>query len=56
MEHIARQVGKDPLEIRMNNMATDSEMLKILPDFAKSIGMYVQFIESTADIEIILRY
>lgn len=38
MEHIARQVGKDPLDVRMANMAADSEMAKILPEFAKSTG------------------
>lgn len=38
MEHIARQTGKDPLEVRMNNLPADSEMTKLLPDFAKSIG------------------
>lgn len=38
MEHIAQQVKKDPLEVRMNNIPTDSEMKKLLPEFAKSVG------------------
>lgn len=38
IEHIARQLGKDPLEVRMINLAADSEMTKLLPDFAASVG------------------
>lgn len=38
IEHIARQIGKDPLEVRMVNLAADSEMTKLLPDFAASVG------------------
>ena len=38
MEHIARKVKKDPLEVRFNNISDDSEMKKILPQFAKSVG------------------
>ena len=39
MEHVARKLGKDPLEVRLNNLADGSEMTKLLPDFAKSVGM-----------------
>lgn len=38
MEHIARKVGKDPLEVRLHNLAEGSELKKILPDFVKSVG------------------
>ena len=38
MEHIARQVNKDPLDVRTNNLEDGSEMKKLLPDFAKSVG------------------
>lgn len=38
MEHIARKVNKDPLEVRMNNIPDDSEMKKMLPEFVKSVG------------------
>lgn len=38
MEHIAKKVKKDPLDVRMANIPADSEMKKLLPDFAKSVG------------------
>lgn len=38
MEHIARQVGKDPLEVRLKNLEAGNEMTKILPEFAKNVG------------------
>lgn len=38
MEHIAWRVKKDPLEVRMNNIAADSDMKKLLPEFAHSVG------------------
>lgn len=38
MENIARQVGKDPLEVRLVNLEAESEMTKLLPEFAKSVG------------------
>lgn len=38
MEHIARKIKKDPVEVRMNNIPTDSEMKEILTDFVKSVG------------------
>lgn len=40
MEHIARKLKKDPLEVRLNNIAEDSEMKKLLPEFAKSVGEF----------------
>lgn len=39
MEHIARKVKKDPLEVRLSNIA-DNEMKKFLPDFVKSVGEF----------------
>lgn len=38
MEHIARKVGKDPLEVRLHNLEDGSELKKIIPDFVKSVG------------------
>lgn len=38
MEHISRKVQKDPLEVRFVNLPDDSEMKKILPEFAESVG------------------
>lgn len=38
MEHVAWKVKKDPLEVRMNNIAAHSEMKKLLPEFANSVG------------------
>lgn len=39
VEHIAFSLGKEPLEIRMENLLHGSEMNKILPEFVKSVGM-----------------
>lgn len=38
MEHIAWKVKKDPLEVRMNNIEASSDMKKLLPEFARSVG------------------
>lgn len=38
MEHIARKVNKDPLEVRLSNIPADSDMKKLLPEFAESVG------------------
>lgn len=38
MEHVARKLRKDPLEVRINNMSGDSEMKNHLMEFAKSVG------------------
>lgn len=40
MEHIARKVKIDPLEVRLSNISDDSEMKKYLPEFAKSVGKF----------------
>jgi xanthine dehydrogenase/oxidase len=37
MEHIARKLKKDPLEVRMKNIPTEYKMHEILPNFAKSV-------------------
>jgi CO/xanthine dehydrogenase Mo-binding subunit len=41
MEHVAMKVKLDPLDVRMNNIPADSEMKKLLPEFAKSVGMWL---------------
>lgn len=41
MEHIAKKVNKDPLEVRMTNIPADSEIKKLLPEFVKSVGKMV---------------
>lgn len=38
MDHIARKLKKDPVEIRLNNVPAESEMKKLLPAFLKSVG------------------
>ena len=38
MEHIARKVDKDPVDVRMANIPEDSELKKIVPEFVKSVG------------------
>lgn len=40
LENIARKTKKDPLEIRMTNLAAGNEMTKLLPDFAQSVGKF----------------
>ncbi|CRL08602.1 CLUMA_CG021290, isoform A [Clunio marinus] len=37
MEHIARKVKKDPVDVRMNNIPGNYEMKKLLPEFVKSV-------------------
>lgn len=38
MEHIAREVGKDGISVRLANMGDDSNIKTILPDFLKDVG------------------
>lgn len=38
LENIARKLKKDPLEIRLANLDASGEMVKLLPDFIKSVG------------------
>lgn len=38
MEHIAKKVKKDPLDVRVNNISSKSEMKSHLLEFAKSVG------------------
>lgn len=40
MEHIAHVVKRDPVQVRIDNLAKDSELKKILPEFVKDVGMY----------------
>lgn len=40
LENIARKTKKDPLEVRMTNLAAGNEMSKLLPDFAQSVGKF----------------
>lgn len=40
MEHIARKVKKDPLEVRLNNISSGSELKNHLMEFSKSVGKY----------------
>lgn len=36
IEHIAAETGKDPIEVRLANMAPDNKMKELLPSFVKS--------------------
>lgn len=38
MEHIAREVGKPPISVRLANMSDDSNIKRMMPDFLKDIG------------------
>lgn len=40
MEHIARKVKRDPLEVRLNNIREGAEMKRHLSEFAKSVGEF----------------
>lgn len=40
MEHIAREVGKDAMSVRLENIGHDSNIRTMLPDFLKDIGRY----------------
>lgn len=46
MEHIAKKVNKDPLDVRMNNIPADSEMKKLMPEFVKSVGKITDLLPS----------
>lgn len=37
MEHIARIVGRDPVDVRMENLEKNSEFEKLMPDFVTSV-------------------
>lgn len=38
MEHIAREIGKDGISVRLANMSDESNIKAILPDFLKDVG------------------
>lgn len=38
MEHIAKAIGKDPVDVRLANLLSDSPMRKLSVDFLKNIG------------------
>lgn len=38
MEHIANVLDKDPIAVRITNMAANSKMKSLLPDFVKDVG------------------
>lgn len=40
MEHIAKVMDKDPVAVRIANMAPDSKMKTLIPDFLKDVGKY----------------
>uniref|UniRef100_A0AAG5D729 FAD-binding PCMH-type domain-containing protein n=1 Tax=Anopheles atroparvus TaxID=41427 RepID=A0AAG5D729_ANOAO len=42
MEHIAHQLGMDPLEVRMQNLPEDSKIRELLPMFAKDVDYEVR--------------
>ncbi|XP_058831556.1 uncharacterized protein LOC131690075 [Topomyia yanbarensis] len=37
MEHIAHEMGLDPLEVRMANMTSDNKMQQLMPQFRKDV-------------------
>jgi xanthine dehydrogenase/oxidase len=42
MEHIARVLGKDPVDIKMANLSEDSVFHTMMPEFIKSVGMQLK--------------
>lgn len=38
MEHIARQIGKDPVDVKIANLTEDSVFKTMMPDFISSVG------------------
>lgn len=46
MEHIAKKVNKDPVDVRLANIPDDSELKKILPEFVKSVGKFYESINN----------
>lgn len=40
MEHIARIVGRDPIDVRMENLEAGSEFKTMMPEFVKSVDYY----------------
>lgn len=48
MEHIAFHKGLDPISVRLENMASDSLMKKMLPEFLKDIYFYARRSEIVA--------
>lgn len=38
MEHIARSLGKDPVDVRMANLTEDSVFKTMMPEFISSVG------------------
>uniref|UniRef100_A0A336MA50 CSON013979 protein n=1 Tax=Culicoides sonorensis TaxID=179676 RepID=A0A336MA50_CULSO len=40
LEHIAHVVKKDPAQVRLENLAKDSEMKKLMPEFLKDVEYY----------------
>lgn len=51
MEHIARTVGKDPVDVRMENLTDDSVFKTMLPEFVES----VEYKKRKAEIDIFNR-
>lgn len=40
MEHMARIVGRDPVDVRMENLSDDSVFKTMMPEFITSVGSY----------------
>lgn len=38
MEHIARVVGRDPVDVKIDNLTDDSVFKTMMPDFITSVG------------------
>jgi xanthine dehydrogenase/oxidase len=40
-EHIARVLGKDPVDVKMENLTEDSVFKTMMPDFVSSVGEFL---------------
>lgn len=45
MEHIARETGQNPVNVRLANIADDNKMKELLPDFLEQCQYYERFRE-----------
>lgn len=45
MEHIARETGKNPVDVRLANIADDNKMRELLPDFLTECHYYKRYEE-----------
>jgi len=48
MDHVARVVGRDPVDVRIDNLEDDSVFKEMLPEFVQSIGELLLLLASSS--------